>query len=226
MSQTNALPQPRPPRYRLVVLDVDGTLIDSFAFFVSVQNRLARRHGFRAIHADEVEALRAWSPRQLMRHTRLPVWKLPRVARDFRRIMAEDGSAVACFPGAGEALSALHDAGVVLALVTSNSRENCERALGTATFGLFSHVECGAGLLGKAGRLRRVLEQAGVAPADALYIGDQASDAAAARKAGTAFGAVSWGYATIDALRAFHPEHVLADFAGLSALGRTGEGRP
>lgn len=226
MPQLNASVHPRPPRYRLVVLDVDGTLLDSFAFFVSVQNLLASRHGFRGIHADEVQALRAWSPRQLMRHTRLPLWKLPRVARDFRRLMAEDGGAVACFPGARDALKELHDAGVLLALVTSNSRENCERALGEASFRLFTHVECGAALLGKARRLRRALRQAGVAPPDAIYIGDQATDAVAARKAGIAFGAVAWGYATVEALRALHPAHVLTDFADLAALGRPRGRRP
>jgi phosphoglycolate phosphatase len=47
-----------------------------------------------------------------------------------------------------------------------------------------------------------VLKSCGVAAADALYIGDQALDAEAARKAGVAFGAVHWGYAAIDALRA------------------------
>jgi phosphoglycolate phosphatase len=56
-------------------------------------------------------------------------------------------------------------------------------------------------VFGKASRIRAVLKACGVAPADALYIGDQATDAEAARKAGVAFGAVHWGYATIEALR-------------------------
>jgi phosphoglycolate phosphatase-like HAD superfamily hydrolase len=36
-------------RYDLIILDLDGTLADSFPFFTSVHNQLAERHGFRRI---------------------------------------------------------------------------------------------------------------------------------------------------------------------------------
>jgi phosphoglycolate phosphatase len=45
-------------RYRLAIFDFDGTLADSFPFFVSVFNELAMRHRFRSIDLAEVERLR------------------------------------------------------------------------------------------------------------------------------------------------------------------------
>jgi phosphoglycolate phosphatase len=43
-----------------------------------------------------------------------------------------------------------------------------------------------------------------------IAIGDEARDIDAARKAGLAAGAVSWGYATIDLLRAQQPDYLFA----------------
>ena len=45
-------------RWDLAIFDIDGTLADSFPFFIGIQNRLAAMHGFRRIEAEEVEALR------------------------------------------------------------------------------------------------------------------------------------------------------------------------
>jgi len=206
-------------RYDLAVFDLDGTLADSFGFFVANHNRLAQRHRFAPIAAHEVEHLRGMSPRQVMRHTRLPAWRLPLVARDFRRLMQAEGHAIACFDGAREALHALHARGMRLALVTSNSAQNSRRILGEDCWDLLAHVECGASLFGKARRLRRVLARTGVPAARAIYIGDQASDAEAARQAGLAFGAVAWGYATAEALQACNPEAWLQQVSELQALG-------
>lgn len=209
----------RPLRYRLVVFDLDGTLADSFPFFVACQKRLAARHGFRPIVDHEVATLRGWTPRQLMRHTGLPAWKLPRVAKDFRRMMEADVGAVACFPGIHEALRRLHGTGVQLALVSSNSSVNCRRVLGPASWSLLSHAECGAALFGKARCLRRLLRRAGVTPGEAIHVGDQATDAQAARAVGMAFGAVSWGYASVESLCALAPERLLRDVTDLATLG-------
>lgn len=42
----------------LIIFDFDGTLADSFGFFLSTQRTLAARHGFRAAEAHEVDAAR------------------------------------------------------------------------------------------------------------------------------------------------------------------------
>lgn len=204
--------------YRLVVFDLDGTLADSFSFFLACQGRLAAMHGFRALAGDEVEEARGWSARQLMRHAGLPFWKLPRVARDFRRMMETDGGAIACFPGVPETLGRLHAAGVKLALVTSNSMPNSRRVLGPETWALLSHVECGASMFGKARRLRRACKAARVAPREAIYIGDQTVDGEAARAAGMAFGAAGWGYATAESLARLSPELCLDEVAQLAEI--------
>lgn len=216
MSSVPALAATR--RHDLAIFDLDGTLADSFGFFLANHNRLAEKHRFASIAGHEVEMLRGLGPREIMRHTGLPAWRLPLVARDFRRLMQEEGKAIACFPGAREALHQLHARGMQLALVTSNSVENSRRILGDDTWRLLAHVECGASIFGEARRLRRVLARTGIPAPRAIYVGDQGSDAEAARQAGVAFAAVTWGYATAAALEAFEPEVWLRDVAELQAL--------
>ena len=76
-------------RYPLVIFDFDGTLADSFPFFLQAQQGLAQRHGFTAVAEDRVEALRHLGPREIMRELAVPAWKLPVVVADFIRAMRD-----------------------------------------------------------------------------------------------------------------------------------------
>jgi phosphoglycolate phosphatase len=116
-------------------------------------------------------------------------------------MMQENAHAIRLFDGIADALRHLHDRGVLLAVVSSNSEHNVRTVLGPELTALIRRFDCGMSVFGKASRIRAVVRSCGVAPADALYVGDQATDAEAAHKAGVAFGAVHWGYATIEALR-------------------------
>jgi phosphoglycolate phosphatase len=188
--------------YRLAIFDFDGTLADSFPFFLSVFNTIADRHGFSRIDVERAGELRHYSVRQVMHHVGMPAWKLPLASQTFMAMMQDSAHMVPLFGGIAAALRHLHERGVLLTVVSSNSEHNVRAVLGPELAALVRRFDCGMSVFGKAGRIRAVLKSCGVAPADALYIGDQALDAEAARKAGVAFGAVHWGYAAIEALRA------------------------
>lgn len=204
--------------YRLAIFDFDGTLADSWPFFLSVFNDIADQHGFRRIDADQAERLRHYGPRDIMRHVGMPAWKLPFASRSFIDRMRLATGQVALFHGIGQALRELDHAGMRLAVVSSNAEDNVRSVLGPELAGLMEHYECGMSIFGKAARIRKVLRQAGVPPAQAVYIGDQTMDADAARRAGIGFGAVSWGYAPIEALRRVVPECEFATPGDLLSL--------
>ncbi|HEX8361977.1 MAG TPA: HAD hydrolase-like protein [Longimicrobium sp.] len=197
-------------RYELVIFDFDGTLADSFGWFVEVYNDAARKFGFRAMEEGELGELRGLSGRELMKHAGVSPWKLPSIVRHVRRLKTREGHRVALFPGVEEVLRRLSEAGVTLAVATSNSRANVVRALGPENAALIRHWECDISLFGKKAGFRRVLRRSGIAPARALCVGDEIRDADAARAAGIPFGAVSWGYTTADALRASGPAEMFA----------------
>lgn len=196
----------RSGRYRLLVLDFDGTLADSFGWFCGVLDGVADRYGFRRVAPEESEALRGLSAAAVMRHLDVPLWKLPLISRHMHALMARDIAAIRPFPGVPELLQGLAADGVTLALLSSNSRANVERVLGPVSAGGVGHYACGASVFGKAGRLRKLLRRVDVPAAETLCIGDELRDLDAARAVGCAFGAVAWGYTKAEALRAAGPD--------------------
>jgi phosphoglycolate phosphatase len=204
--------------YELAIFDFDGTLADSFAFFVAAHDTLARRHGFAAIDAARIDEYRGLEPREIMRRQGVPMWKLPFIARDFMGMMARDGARVRAFEGIADALLVLARSGMKLAIVTSNSEENVRRVLGPEVMTHIRLVDSGADIFGKRRRLERVMKQCGATPRSTIYIGDQTVDGRAAREAGIAFGAVPWGYASAGILASLSPDVTFANVQDLARL--------
>lgn len=195
------------PPYALAIFDLDGTLADSFPWFLRTINDIADHFDFRRVAPEDIEELRHASTREILSHLEVPLWKLPAIARHARRLKAEAASEISLFAGVDAMLRTLTDKSVQLALVTSDSEANAREKLGDAA-ALFSHFDCAASLFGKAAKFRRVVHRAGVAPTQVISIGDEVRDIDAARAVGIACGAVCWGYAAPAALRALRPDHV------------------
>ena len=195
--------------YALAIFDLDGTLADSFPWFLRTINDIADRFGFRRVAEEDIEGLRHASTREILKHLDVPLWKLPAIARHARRLKADAAEEISLFAGVEAMLRTLTENGVQLALVTSDSEANARAKLGEAA-ALFSHFDCAASLFGKPAKFRRVIRRAGVEPGRVIAIGDEVRDIEAARAVGIACGAVSWGYAAPAALRALAPDHMFA----------------
>jgi len=205
------------PRYRLVIFDFDGTLADSGDWFLAQADDLADRFRFKKVTPDEVEMLRGRTTREVIRYLGIPRWKLPRMARHMHARLAAEADKIKLFPGVEALLAELDDAGVEIAVVTSNAERNARAILGAANVARVRHWECGASLFGKARRFRRVLRRSGVARGDAISVGDETRDITAARRVGIAAGAVTWGYARRDALITLGPDRLYDDAAAVAA---------
>jgi phosphoglycolate phosphatase len=194
--------------YQLIIFDLDGTLSNSFSWFLRAAPAVADKHGFKRI--DDVEALRGKDIPGILEALAVPRHRLPFIARDLRRLKTQSLDEIALFPGVPEMLATLAARGVTLALVSSDLEANARRALGPLTSHI-SHFACGVSLFGKARRFKSVMRAAGVAPAATLAIGDEQRDADAATAAGIAFAAVAWGYATPEALAKTQPVTVFKE---------------
>ena len=210
--------RPDGPGPRLVVLDFDGTLADSFDWFCSVLNGVADRYRFRRVEADEVEALRLQGARAIVAHLGIPRWKLPFIARHMHGLAARDAGRIALFPGVPAMLAGLAGSGVTLAILSSNRQDTVRRVLGPEQARFIDAYACGASLFGKARRLHRLLARTGIAPDRVLCIGDEVRDLEAARALGCPFGAVAWGYTDARALAALDPEYLFTEPAEITSL--------
>jgi phosphoglycolate phosphatase len=192
-------------RYDLAIFDFDGTLADSADWFFGSLNEVAARFGFRATTEQERQALRRFDHREIIRGLQVPMWKLPAIARHMRRRATENIDSIRLFRGVPEALTALRSNGTRLAIVSSNSEQNVRRILGSELAGQIAFYGCGASLFGKTSKLRSAIRRCNVDRKRTIYVGDETRDIEAARTAGTASGAVLWGYAAPDALLGLNP---------------------
>ena len=211
----------RPPLMtpRLIVWDFDGTLADSLAVSVGIFNRLAPELGFRPV--ADVATARAMGIRELLRRHGISWWRLPRLVRRFHAAAAAEADRLVLFPGLVDILAGLRTRGVRLGILSSNSEDNirrCLRANGAEDH--FAFVVGYPRLFGKAKALRRILRAEGLGRADVLYVGDESRDVDAARKAGVAVAAVTWGFHAEVILRASGPDHIITDPGQLPGLVR------
>jgi len=207
--------------YRLIIFDFDGTLADTFPWFAGVINQVADQYKFKRIGPDEVETIRGYEGRQILKHLGVPFWKAPLIANDLRRRMTQDIKDVSLFPGIQEFLQSLVDQGIDLAVVSSNLAENIGYVLGQDIATLFSDYACGVSMFGKERKLRSIVKKSGLAQEAVIYVGDEIRDLHSARKVGIAFGAVSWGYNRIEAIQAQGPDLVFDSVEDMACkLGR------
>ncbi|HEY0234213.1 MAG TPA: HAD hydrolase-like protein [Afipia sp.] len=198
-------------RYRLAIFDLDGTLSDSFPWFLQALDDVADKRRLKRVAPGDIENLRTKTLQEIFAALGVSRWRLPGIIRDMRRMKSKALNQITLFPGADDMLRRLHAAGITLAMVSSDSEANVRYSLGEAA-ALMSYYDCGAPLGGKAKKFRRVLRTLDVQPRDAIYIGDEIRDSEAAAQTGMDFGAVSWGYNAAEALRKLSPAFLFTGF--------------
>ena len=202
------------PNFSLAIFDFDGTLADSFPWFVASLDETADHFGLKRVDPNEIGSLREMSSRDALNHLRVPMLKLPAITLYMHNLFAEGMHDIALFPGAAEMLFALHEAGVKLALVSSNAETNVRHVLGAAA-GTIDHYACGASLWGKAQKFAGVLRTLRQSPAGTIAIGDEVRDIDAAHQAKLTAAVMTFGYNSRKALERRIPEYLFDDYEGL-----------
>lgn len=195
-------------RYPLVIFDFDGTLADSFPWFLEVFDHLAERFGFENPDRSHLDELRRLGPRELLKRLKVPLLKLPAIATYAQRLQNQQIEKIVLFDGIAEVIRNLKARGVTVVVVTSNDADNVRTVLGAELSALIDQYSCGSSLFGKAAKFKGVLKAFKARPEATLSIGDELRDIEAARKVGIAVGAVTWGYAHEDSLLSEKPDHV------------------
>jgi len=200
-------------KYKLVIFDFDGTLADTFPFVLRIMDHVIDKYELRRLDPAEIELLRGYDARKIMKYVGVPMWKVPTIGNYVRSLLAEEIHNLSLFDGVDGVLKQLSDQGIQLAIASSNSFGIVRRILGPENTALIQYYECGVPLFGKQAKLKKILKKSGLQPGEAICIGYEIRDIQAAQKAKIPFGAVTWGFTNIAALEAHSPNEMFASVA-------------
>ena len=191
---------------RLVMFDLDGTLVDSVPDLATAVDRMLVELGR---GPAGVERVRQWvgnGARVLVRralaggldHSAVGEAETDEALARFLDIYADCHELITLYPGVHELLEALSTAAVELAVVTNKPERFVAPLLEQVGLGGYFRWIIGGDTLPQQkpdpAALLQVMRLAGVTKEQSLFVGDSRSDVLAARAAGVPCVAVSYGY--------------------------------
>ena len=217
------------PLPRLIMFDLDGTLVDTALEIACSVNQTLDEAGFDPLPAALIREWigkgTAWlfatvSQRVTGQDEERAAQLYDRYYPRFLQVYHDlTGIHSQPYPGAPEALEALRSAGCQLAVVTNKDRDLSQRLLDSQGLAQAIDILVGGGDTpeGKPSPqpLQKALVDAGLGAQDALFVGDSSNDIQAARRAGVTVWAFNHGYNHGEPIAAANPDRVLDSFPEL-----------
>ena len=207
-------------RYRLVVFDWDGTLIDSAGTIAECIQQSAADMGLPVPDRQQASHVIGLGLQDSLRLAvpELPAERYFEFVTCYRRHFLSREDTMKLFPGVEQLLSNLA-AERTLAIATGKSRKGLDRALHAGGLGrFFSASRCADETHPKPhpAMLQELMEETGMAPGEALMIGDTSHDLEMANAAGVDAVAVTYGAHPEQGLRACKPKSCVGSVAELA----------
>ena len=220
-------PIDRPMNCKLVIFDLDGTLLDTIDDLATATN-----HALQALHLpthsrEEYRLMvgngvrRLWQ-RALPEDLRTEAM-VEAVGREFKPYYERHGAdCTHPYDGIDALLDALTTAGIGVA-VASNKYEEAVGPLvchffPTTRFAVVAGNRDGVPTKPHPAIVHRIMEATGTTTDEILYVGDSAVDMQTAHAAGLTSCAVTWGFRPRTELEAEHPDYVVDSPAEIAAI--------
>lgn len=195
---------------KYLILDFDGTLIDSFKEVLSIYNELALDLQAPVIAQQEAEALRNFSSKTLIQHLQIPIYQLPHLIYKARQSMRARILTLPPCQNIAPMLHALHQRGCVLGIASSNSKSNIVRWLKHYDlYHYFTFIHTSTSFFGKKKVIKKILHKYDLNPKETGYMGDETRDIEAAHQADILSIAVTWGFNAESILMQYTPQHII-----------------
>ena len=207
-------------RYRAVLFDLDGTLVDSYTALTEAVNHARRAEGLhaltpariRTIVGDGVEKLlqRAFERADIERST------VDAFESRYDEVCCQESKVLADVEATLEHLASL---GVAMAVCTNKPTVFSKKILDFLDLSRHFRAIVGPDLAGarkpEARHLLVTLESVRCTPRETLFVGDMPIDVRAARNSGIDVAVVATGSSTREQLTAAEPDHFLERFSDL-----------
>jgi pyrophosphatase PpaX len=186
----------RLPPPAAILFDLDGTLIDTYRLYLECYRRALEPHLGYAPTDAEIAARRPASERRFLTDW-LGEQRGAECHAEMRRLYAAQYREMheGIYEGVAEMLSGLRSGGLRLGIVTGKGREAWEVTRAASELGAWDVVVTDDDVHAAKpdpGGLLAAVEALGIAPAQAVYIGDSTVDMKAGRGAGMRIGAALW----------------------------------
>ena len=217
-------------RYRAVLFDLDGTLVDSYAALAESVNHARRAHTLPDLPGDAIRGLVGDGLEKLLQRA-FDVNEVPESVRQafesrYDEICCEESRILDEVEATLAALDAL---GIPMAVCTNKPTGFSRKIL--EFLGLASRFRAivGPDLAGArkpdAQHVLRTLEEAGCVSEGTLFVGDMPVDIEAAHNSGLDVAVLTTGSSSYDDLAIAGPDHMLARFSDLVPLVGNGAAR-
>jgi phosphoglycolate phosphatase len=207
-------------RYRAVLFDLDGTLVDSYDALTEAVNYARREHGLHELSGAHIRDFVGDGLEKLLQRAFDTLHVPPSVTDAFEsrydEICCQESKVLADVEAT---LAELHGAGVLMAVCTNKPTAFSKKILDFLELSPYFRAIVGPDLAGarkpQAEHVLHTLAATSCAPGEALFVGDMPIDVHAARNSGIAVAVVATGSSSVDALRAAAPDHYLERFSDL-----------
>ncbi|WP_255731632.1 HAD-IA family hydrolase [Phaeobacter sp. B1627] len=210
---------------RLILFDVDGTLVDSQGAIVACMDEAFRAEGLAPPSREAVLSIVGLSLPQALAQlaTEHSARMQDRLVEGYKRAyqagrLREGPAHSPLYPGARAALEALHAVpDYILGVATGKSQRGLDALIEGHGLHMFVTRQVADHHPSKPhpSMVLTALSETGIAPESAVMIGDTSFDMDMGRAAGVTTIAVDWGYHPAERLRA---DHMLKSFDGLPGL--------
>ena len=214
-------------RYRAVLFDLDGTLVDSYAALAESVNFARRHQGLPQLAEARIRNFVGDGLERLLQRA-FECESVPNGAREafesrYDEICCEESKVLDDVETTLEELTAMQ---VPMAVCTNKPTGFSKKILDFLNLSAHFRAIVGPDLAGARkpdGRhVLRTLEEAGCSVDGALFVGDMPIDIAAARASGIDIAVVTTGSSSYEELVDAHPDHVLDRFSDLVGVVRNG----
>jgi phosphoglycolate phosphatase len=216
---------PHALRYRAVLFDLDGTLVDSYTALAEAVNFARREHGLHELSAMRIrdfvgDGLQTLLQRAFDRHD-VPQSVQNAFEKRYDEICCGESKVLADVEAT---LDQLARDGVAMAVCTNKPTGFSKKILEFLRLAPYFRAIVGPDLAGArkpdAQHVLCTLASTGCEAAEALFVGDMPIDVHAARNSGIDVAVVPTGSSSTEQLRASQPDHFLDRFSDLLQVVR------
>ncbi len=206
---------------KTVLLDFDGTVADSFAMAVDIAQTLLKAYEYPVPTQEEIFAMRELSAAQIIKAAKISPRHIPAMVKYVRGEQKSRINTVKPIHGIEPVLKQLAKS-YHLGIVSSSDAPLIQNFLKKYELDhVITSVIGGAGIFQKHRSIRRYMKKHKLHNDDVVYIGDEARDVDAARKARVGSISVNWGFNGMKPLTKAGPDILVTKVSDLAAAVNT-----